>query len=107
MLTCMAGAGFTRNVGDIVEVPEDEAGRLVAAGFAVDASTAPEATIATDKKPEEPPKRRVRPPANRDTAPAPAPDTPPAPVAPAVETPPESVPPVVTVPASEPPAAPA
>lgn len=35
ILTPMVGHGFSRNRGDEVEVSNDEAGRLVAAGFAV------------------------------------------------------------------------
>lgn len=33
-LTCMAGDRFTRNAGDVAEVDEPEAGRLIRAGFA-------------------------------------------------------------------------
>jgi hypothetical protein len=32
--TCLAGATFTRNAGDIVEVEDAEATRLIEAGFA-------------------------------------------------------------------------
>lgn len=48
MLQCMAGDRFVRNVGDEVELPDDEAGRLVAAGFAVEVAEA--AAEAGEKK---------------------------------------------------------
>lgn len=41
-LQCMAGDRFTRNVGDVGEVSEDEAKRFVAAGYAE--------IVANDKK---------------------------------------------------------
>lgn len=34
-LTSMAGVDHTRNVGDVVDTPDHEAERLIAAGFAV------------------------------------------------------------------------
>ena len=33
--TSMAGADFVRNPGDVAELPDDEAKRLIDAGFAV------------------------------------------------------------------------
>lgn len=115
MLACMAGSGFTRNVGEIVAVPEDEAGRLIAAGFATDAPAAPSTpptaptapeiggTVTTDKKDEQP-KRRGRPPANRETPAPAAPSTPPPVEPPASETPAGAETP--STPPSEPPAVP-
>lgn len=33
--TCMVGGDFTRNAGDVADVPDAEAKRLIEAGFAV------------------------------------------------------------------------
>lgn len=108
MLACMAGSGFVRNVGDVVEVPEDEASRLIEAGFASDAPkspavpTAPETGGTTDKK-EEQTTRRGRVPASREKPVPPVVLAPAEP--PAVESQPETVP-AVAAPSSEATAAP-
>lgn len=45
MLTAMAGAAVTWSVGDVVDVEDAEAARLIAAGFAAPAEAAPAVAV--------------------------------------------------------------
>ena len=45
--TCLAGADFVRNPGDVAELPDAEAKRLIAAGFAAPAKSAEQIETAT------------------------------------------------------------
>lgn len=53
-LTCLAGTNHVRNIGDILDTPDDEAGRLIEAGFAeiVPEETPPVAANQDDAKPK-------------------------------------------------------
>ncbi len=59
--THMAGLGFLRRPGDIMEVPDAEAASMIAAGYAEPLPEPEQATIAGDRTATtRPPKRRRR-----------------------------------------------
>lgn len=53
-LVSLSGDGFTRNPGEVAEVPEAEGKRYVSAGFAVPERKAPETTAKVGVGPERP-----------------------------------------------------